>query len=289
MKLIALGDNCIDYYRNTGEAFAGGNAVNVAVNAAEFGADAEYMGSMGSDDMTRIICNALDSRGIRRDRSPFLPGRTTKVCRYDLIDGERRYIDVVIGETWAGPPTLNAAQMEGLALADIVVSSCNAKMPECLAVVEQLPPVFAYDFGEKEKYRTAEYYDVVCHGIDLAMFSCTGMDKSEFRDFCAPLHRRGIVHVLATMGCAGQFISNGSEIVHCLPEPVDAIDTMGAGDAFLAGFVCRLWLSGWRKGCPMAGKTLYRALKAGAQQAAKNCLREGGFGYKVELPTVNKQ
>ena len=30
MKLIALGDNVIDYYHNTQECFPGGNAVNVA-------------------------------------------------------------------------------------------------------------------------------------------------------------------------------------------------------------------------------------------------------------------
>ena len=40
MKLIALGDNVIDAYRNTGEHFPGGNAVNVAVHAARLGSHA---------------------------------------------------------------------------------------------------------------------------------------------------------------------------------------------------------------------------------------------------------
>ena len=47
MKLIALGDNVIDAYRNTGEHFPGGNAVNVAVHAARLGAQAEYLGAFG--------------------------------------------------------------------------------------------------------------------------------------------------------------------------------------------------------------------------------------------------
>lgn len=31
MKIACVGDNCVDYYDNTGEVFPGGNPVNVAV------------------------------------------------------------------------------------------------------------------------------------------------------------------------------------------------------------------------------------------------------------------
>ena len=55
MKLIALGDNVIDYYHNTKECFPGGNAVNVAVHAARLGAQAEYLGSLGDDKMAHIV------------------------------------------------------------------------------------------------------------------------------------------------------------------------------------------------------------------------------------------
>ena len=55
MKLIALGDNVIDYYHNTQECFPGGNAVNVAVHAARLGAQAEYLGSLGDDKMAHIV------------------------------------------------------------------------------------------------------------------------------------------------------------------------------------------------------------------------------------------
>ena len=98
-------------------------------------------------------------------------------------------------------------ELDELKTADLIVSSCNAKMPEQMAAVQALPAVFAYDFGEKEKYRTDAYYDEVCHGIDLAMLSCKPMDKAAFAELCAPLHRRGVVHVLATMGAAGQMLS----------------------------------------------------------------------------------
>ena len=175
-------------------------------------------------------------------------------------------------------------QMEHLKTADLIASSCNAKMPEQMAAVEALPALFAYDFGEKEKYRTDAYYDEVCHGIDLAMFSCEPMTEAEFAAFCAPLHRRGVVHVLATMGTAGQMLSTQGKILQKTIQTLAACDTMGAGDSFLAAFLCALQAQGWQKGCPMPQQALEMALAAGQTVSAENCMQKGGFGCLAEFP-----
>lgn len=104
--------------------------------------------------------------------------------------GRRSFIEVITGESWTGPLQIGARELDELKTANLIVSSCNAKMPEQMAAVQVLPAVFAYDFGEKEKYRTDAYYDEVCHGIDLAMLSCKPMDRAAFAELCAPLHRR---------------------------------------------------------------------------------------------------
>ena len=174
-------------------------------------------------------------------------------------------------------------ELDELKTADLIVSSCNAKMPEQMAAVQALPAVFAYDFGEKEKYRTDAYYDEVCHGIDLAMLSCKPMDKAAFAELCAPLHRRGVVHVLATMGAAGQMLSVQGKIVEKTTQMVEASDTMGAGDSFLAAFLCSLYTAGWQKAKPMPEQALLAALAAGQQVSARNCMAQGGFGCKAEI------
>ena len=284
MKLIAVGDNVVDLYRNTGEAFPGGNAVNVAVHAARLGAEAEYLGTFGDDEMARVLQNALQENGVSCRHCPVIPGKTTKLCRYDVVDGERRFIDVVTGDTWVGPIQLSEPEYAALETADVIVSSCNAKMPEQMPRLETLPAVFAFDFGEKEKYRTKSYYDTVCRGIDLAMLSCEPMTPQAFAALCAPLHARGTVHVLATMGSAGQMLSVQGEILQAGLEAITPADTMGAGDCFLAAFLCSLYAAGWRKGQPMPVPALRQALAAGQQASAKNCLVQGGFGCKVKLP-----
>ncbi|MEF2887191.1 PfkB family carbohydrate kinase, partial [Gemmiger sp.] len=114
MKLIALGDNVIDYYHNTQECFPGGNAVNVAVHAARLGAQAEYLGSLGDDKMAHIVEKALRENGVDISHCPVLPGRTTKVCSYDVVNGERSFIEVITGESWTGPLQIGARELDEL-------------------------------------------------------------------------------------------------------------------------------------------------------------------------------
>lgn len=283
MKLIALGDNCVDYYCGTGEYYPGGNAVNVAVHAARLGARAEYLGNLAGDGPAAIIARALEENGVAYSSCPRLPDTTTKICRYNVVNGERSFVDVIAGPDWAGPIQLGARELALLSAADIVVSGCNAKLAEQLAVMEGLRPVFAYDFGEKEKYRSIAYYDQVCRGIDLAMFSCPELNEEAFRSLCAPLHQRGIEYVLATMGAKGQILSDGENLYQKPMRQIDARDTMGAGDSFLAAFLCSLYGAGWRKGSRMPRAALMAALEQGQRVSAQNCLCAGGFGGMARI------
>lgn len=281
MKLIALGDNCIDYYRNTGEAFPGGNAVNVAVHAAHQGIDASYLGAFGTDKWSEIVLDALKEHHVGHDMCPVIPGKTTKLCCYDVVNGERSFIEVVTGDSWIGPIVLEEAHLQFLSQADVIISSCNAKLPEQLDKVEKLPAVFVFDFGEKDKYRTDEYYDLVCRDMDLAMFSCEPMTEAAFAAFSARLHSRGVRYVLATMGSHGQMLSDGQQILCKTIQKIDAADTMGAGDAFLAAFVCELMSRGWKKHGLLARTDLEAAMEKGQQVSAENCMQQGGFGTRA--------
>ena len=58
-----------------------------------------------------------------------------------------------------------------------------------------------------------------------------------------------MVHVLATMGAAGQMLSVQGKIVEKTTQMVEASDTMGAGDSFLADFIHEQY-----KGCQISHK-----------------------------------
>ena len=84
MKLIALGDNCVDVYRNKGEVHPGGNAVNVAVHAARCGAESEYIGNLADDEYAEHLVKALEKNRVRYDRCPVIKDSKTKQCVYEV-------------------------------------------------------------------------------------------------------------------------------------------------------------------------------------------------------------
>lgn len=284
MKLLALGDNVIDYYTNLGTMYPGGNALNVAVHAAILRAEAAYLGNLADDFMAGVILDALNRYHVDASRCRRIPDSITKCCRYTVTGGERQYIGITAGEKWAGPLLLQDGDLEYLKTFSLIHSSCNAKMEGEMFRLEGLPALFTYDFGEKEKYRTAGYYDKVCHGLDLAQFSCPAMTDEEIVKFCEPLHSRRTGLVLLTMGSFGQCVSDGSCLVHGEAKYIEPVDTMGAGDSFLTAFALSLYEQGWRKGCPAAEGQIAEALEKATAYSTANCMKKGSFGYEAIVP-----
>ena len=59
IKVAAVGDNCVDAYDQTGEAFPGGNPVNVAVYTVRLGGEASYTGVVGDDAYGKLMKDSI--------------------------------------------------------------------------------------------------------------------------------------------------------------------------------------------------------------------------------------
>ncbi len=281
MKLLGLGDNVIDHYLNTGEQFPGGNAVNVAAHASLLGHTASYLGNLADDSFSQVIRDALDFAGVDYSHSPSIPCSSTKRCLYNIVQGERQFLDIDLGKNWAGPHCITEQDLHYMKKFDLIHSCCNAKMEDELYKLAPLPALFTYDFSVKEKYRTNSYLKKICTNLDLALFSCNHYTNDQILQFAKHIHSYGAKHILITCGSSGQYFYNGDSLLFHPAMLVKARDTMGAGDAFLSCFVVSLYALGWRKGTVISTEHAEQALSAAAQYAAENCLREGGFGYKV--------
>ena len=58
-------------------------------------------------------------------------------------------------------------------------------------------------------------------------------DLDQARTCALWLHRRGVARVIVTLGKNGALLSSPEETEHVPPFPVSAIDSSGAGDAFI--------------------------------------------------------
>lgn len=277
MKTICVGDNVIDYYRNTSEMFPGGNAVNVAAHLSKLNIDSTYLGNIGDDEMSKVIIKALNDYKINYDHCVTIKNGTTKHCVYDVVNGERTFIEVVLGDNWSGPMNLNQDDVNYINSFDAIFMSVNGKMQDEIIKLKDTNKLFIYDFGEKEKYRTDEYLDLVCHNIDLAMLSIEKDDKEYMQELVNKLMKRNTKNILFTIGKKGQYLYNKNGIFYGQSKLVDAIDTMGAGDSFLAAFVVAAYEKGFRKGMILNKETIEYALDKGSDNARNNCLVNGAF------------
>ena len=283
MKIAGIGDNVVDRYRNLGVMFPGGNAVNVAAHAAMLGADAAYVGSIGADREGQIIKNALESLGVDLSQCIFEADSTTKKCDVNIYENEREFLGIDIGAKWAHTTNITESDLEYLKDFEVIHTSCNAKLHEEIYKLDELEGMVTFDFSVKDKYRTEEFLKMTCPYLELGQFSCDHMQEEEIKDFLRMVHGHGCKNVLATMGSRGSLFYNGTFFVKGEVDYVVAVDTLGAGDSFLAALMVSLVEGGWKKGDVLKEEQIVNALDFAAKYSSKNCLVEGGFGFKEKF------
>ncbi|KAG1649051.1 Fructosamine kinase FrlD [Nymphon striatum] len=81
----------------------------------------------------------------------------------------------------------------------------------------------------------ANHEDLNPKDLDIAILSAGS--PSDGHDKGNDLIRSGARMALVTMGALGSMVFSGSEIRRLAAKPIEAVDTTGAGDAFIAGFL----------------------------------------------------
>lgn len=120
--LVAVGDNCVDYYVQTRTGYPGGNPVNVSVYFTRLGGRAAYIGAVGTDEGGALICDGLRRKNVDISHIHTVQGRTA-VTRVALRDGDRVFLDY--NEGVMADFTLTEADMDFLCTADMVVGGIS--------------------------------------------------------------------------------------------------------------------------------------------------------------------
>ncbi len=231
MKLAAIGDNCVDYYDNLGKGYPGGNPVNVAVYFVRLGGQASYTGAIGDDKYGPIITEGLQRKGVDISHVHTLPG-STAVTHVNLLDGERVFGDYIEGVLADFKPT--AADIDFLCTHDMVVSGIWGNVERSLPEINQRGVPITFDFSNQPHHPVVEY---AMPYVDYAFFAFDDGDTPELREFLRAQQRRGPKIVIATLGEQGSLAFDGERFVSGGIVPCKVVDTMGAGDSYIAGFI----------------------------------------------------
>lgn len=281
MRVLGFGDNIVDRFLDRGIDYPGGNAVNVAVYAQRLGAEAAYLGVFGDDDLGVFLRAAIEDAGVSTARCEIREGESG-VSSLRVIDGERTFLGWNGGGvTVTSPIDLNDGRADYAAGFDLVHSSVYSKTESQLPRLHELGVLVSFDLSSEKEFREPSYLDLVAPYADVVLLSCAGLDDDgAFAVLDRAVHH-GASLAVGTRGTDGALVTDGAVRVaapaHLLTDEADLVDTMGCGDAFLAGFLVALHGAGWSRATPPTVEDLRRALSAGADAARDQCLVEGAF------------
>ncbi|MEU9446350.1 PfkB family carbohydrate kinase [Streptomyces sp. NPDC048304] len=282
MNILGFGDNVVDRFVDRGIDYPGGNCVNVAVYARRLGLDAAYLGVFGDDDLGAFLRTAVAVQGVAVEHSVVRHGESG-VSTLHVRDGDR----VFLGYNGGGVTVREPLVLDGELLAyaasfSLVHSSVYSRSESELPKLSAAGPLVSFDLSDDEEFRAPAYLDRVCPHLDLALLSCSDLDEAATQRLLEAVVARGARMVLATRGLAGATVYDGRTLMTAPALAADArsmADTMGCGDAFLAGFAVSLLRDGWSRGNPPSRPCLERALEHGTQSAHDQCFVEAAFGH----------
>nr|WP_281377047.1 PfkB family carbohydrate kinase [Deinobacterium chartae] len=267
--MLGIGDNTADIYVSHGTMYPGGNAVNVAVLSARLGHAASYVGCVGDDAAGNMILQALRLEGVDLSRCRQVAG-TTSWSRIEHRERDRFFVGSSAGVQ--GQWTLTEDDLSFAAEHRIVHTSIYSDLDAELPRLRQAAATLSYDFSSEW---TEAHLERVASFVDVAFLSCD-LPEAGCLELAADVARRGTPLVVVTRGAAGSLALHGEAVYRHGTEPANVVDTLGAGDALIAGF-----LNAWAEHADVAA-----ALAAGARYAAQNCSTFGAFGHGVPLEVL---
>jgi fructokinase len=248
--IVALGEVLWDIFP-TGRHL-GGAPANFAVHCAELGARSVLVSGVGHDDLGRQAVSALSEHGVDTRWVQVEERHPTGTVPVTLVDGQPSY-EIVEGVAWdhilwqedfeALAKTANAICFGSLAQRspqsrETIQRFVDATTQQCLRVL---------DVNFRQHYHSSAVFlqslalaNVVKLNEDevalLRLYVGGSMDRDVFlHELRARFNLDWVILTLGALGCC-VFGENG--VVSVPGTSQDVVNTVGAGDAFTAAFVC---------------------------------------------------
>lgn len=229
MKLIAVGDNCVDYYEQDGIQCAGGCSFNVSLYVRQLGGLSAYCGAVGDDEEGRFLRETLRQAGVDMTHLHTLRGKTA-VTRMALQNHERRFLGYEEGVLKDFKP--DGEDLTFIRSHDYVHTSVYGRVEALLPQLTGHVRI-CYDFANK---LTLPDRNAILKLADFSFFSYE-RDDTYIRDYLEDACRQGTGLAVAMLGAEGSLAFTGTEFIRKPGNRVTVVDTTGAGDSFIAGFL----------------------------------------------------
>jgi fructoselysine 6-kinase len=271
MRLIAIGDNVVDVYKDRNEMFPGGNALNVAVLSKQYGAEeTAFIGIVGNDAEGDHIIKSLKLSNVDISKIRKAYGESGKAYVDLNEEGDRIFVSSNKGGIQSKLKLkLAEDDYDYIRKYDVLHTSIYSSLDDQLEKLSGAISI-SYDFSN---HFTEEIMSKVCPHITFAFISGSEYSEKEIEKLMTKIHKLGCPNVVITRGSKGVMMSDGVNQYRQDIEEANVIDTLGAGDSFIAGFLTH----------HINGKPLAESLQIAAFRAARTCEIHGAFGLGKAL------
>lgn len=221
----------------------GGVARNIAFNLCQLNHNVRLMTLFGDDHYANRLKHDCENKGIDLSLSETKSGFHSPyfLSHIDAIGNViSAFSDMEINNLMDKEWIEN--KMDEINCADVVVADTLLKAKALAFLFDHCKvPAFIDTVSPNKAVRVTEALKKAKHGIfalkcnERESFAMTNL--SDTKASVLALHSMGIEHVFVTLGADGVIYSDGTNIVHASALPVEVVNVMGSGDAFLAGIV----------------------------------------------------
>lgn len=255
-RLCAVGFCCVDVYDNTGEWYATGNGVDWGIHLARMGWPVSVVSVVGEDDYGQNMRQVLAKEGIDVSNLRTEPGETS-ITHMMLKDGvDRVHLETVDGvmeqyrvneaeRTFVGGHDLLHTDLFGCVLTELEGwKKAGVRVLMDFSV-----------FSADPEYGCERWFP----HVDYVFFSADGLNR-DLRSWMKEIHGYGPKFVTATLGDKGSICYDGTRFYEygiCTPEKL--VNTVGAGDSYIAGFTSGI----------LEGQPIPECMRRGAELSAR--------------------
>ena len=253
MRVAEIGDNCIDLYERIGRKYPTGNVVDTGVNLKKLGVDVSVISTTGSDENGKWMIESLKEEGLDISHLKVAEGKTA--VTYMDMDGNDR----IHGDYEEGVLADMVFDEEDIRFAcehDLVHSALWGMAEKVLPKIAESGTPIAFDYADRLDHKLVEE---TLPYVSYGFYSYHNGRDAYIEEYLKDKVDRGMKIAVATFGEEGSlaYDKDGYHVGHIVPAKT-VVNTVGAGDSFIAGFLYGI----------LNDRTVEECLQKGAQVAS---------------------
>ncbi|MBQ9092328.1 MAG: fructoselysine 6-kinase, partial [Anaerotignum sp.] len=240
-KVAAVGFCCADIYENLNEWYPTGNGIDWGIHLQRMGVPVSVISVVGNDAYGEEMKRTLQGEGMDISHLRTEEGDTC-ITRMELRNGtDRVHLDSIDGvmETYA----INKEEFDFVAKHDMFHTDLFGNVLSHLPAWKEAGVKILMDFSVFTKDPEYHCKDIFPY-VDYVFFSADGIKKEELQDWLKEIHAFGPELVVATLGEEGSLCYDGEQFYSYGIVETEVVNTVGAGDSYIAGFTYGI-LQGW--------------------------------------------